>query len=147
MQESLDTIQYVFRVMAASQVLLLSGYMVIYQRTHLGWLTALASFGFFSYLVVPFSRDVWGFDGLHLFFVFLSSSIPALLWLLARRFFTDETHVPIWFWLVWLLYLVLWLPNWQTSSATIDPGLSNFAFNLVPQLIKQKGLPIYYAVH
>jgi len=135
-QESLDTIQYVFRLLAASQVLMLCFYMVAYQRNSLGRLIALTSFAFASYLVVPFSRDLWSLHFLHEIFIFLATSIPALLWLLARRFFSDETRAPIWFWLAWLLYLALWLPNWRTQATAIDPGLNNFAFYLLPQLIK-----------
>jgi AraC-like DNA-binding protein len=135
-QESLDTIQYVFRLLAASQILMLCLYMMVYQRNGLGWLIALSSFSFASYLVVPFSRDIWGFDFLHQIFIFLAASIPALLWLLARRFFSDEERAPIWFWFAWLLYLALGLPNWRSQGTVIDPGLSNFAFYLLPQLIK-----------
>ena len=134
MQESLDTIQYVFRLLAASQVLMLCLYMVAYQRNSLGLLISLTSFAFASYLVVPFSRELWGLGFLDQIFIFLATSIPALLWLLARRFFSDEARAPVWFWLAWSLYLALWLPGWRTAA--IDPGLSNFTFYLLPQLIK-----------
>ena len=136
MYDTMETIHYLFRMLAASQALLLVFYMLAYQRNAIGSLVGLLCLGFFSYLVLPFSQSLWGLDVVHHIFIFFATSIPALLWWLAHKFFCDEKHAPIWFWLSWLLYLGLALPNWETGNLSISAEFSNALFYPLPQLIK-----------
>ena len=96
MQESLDTIQYVFRVMAASQVLMLSGYMIIYQRTTLGWLTALVTHGIFRSVRNPiYTGILTSTFGLVLLVPNLLSLGGALFWALGVEFAVRGVEEPV----------------------------------------------------
>ena len=131
MEQSLPTIHMVFRLMALSQVLLLVSYLLVYERHRTGGLMALTAASFCCYLVMPF---VWNTPFSSTFLDFFASSIPALVWLLARLFFVDSKSIPVWFWVFWMGYMVLWLPDFRNVHAWGTAG--EVLFGLLPQLIK-----------
>ena len=118
-------------MMALSQVLLLVIYLLAFERHRIGAVMALTAFGFCCYLVMPF---VWYTDFPSVYLDVFASSIPALVWLLARLFFVDSKAIPIWFWLFWVGYMVAWLPDFKDEHSLGTAG--DLLFGLLPQLIK-----------
>ena len=122
---------FVFRMMALSQVVSLLVFIGLYARHRTGLLSGVALFSFGCYLFLPLAYYI----GLPLtLFDIFASSIPALVWWVARRFFVDEKHVPWWFFALWAVYLALWLPDFRESHSYGTAG--DVVFGLLPQLIK-----------
>jgi len=136
MIESADTLQLTFRLMAATVALQFCLHFFLFHRNKLGYLTGFAALCFFSYLVIPVSRNWWQLDLIHHMFLLLATSIPAVLWLLGKYFFEDETRVPPLFWLVWILSLALLLNDCDSCEAQLPSWLSLALFFVMPQLIK-----------
>lgn len=122
---------FVFRMMALSQVVSLLVFVGLYARHRTGALAALTLFSFACYLVMPIAYRV----GIPLILLdIFASSIPALVWWVARRFFVDENRVPWWFFVSWVGYLLLWLPDFRDDHGLGTMG--DLMFGLLPQLIK-----------
>ncbi len=122
------------RLLAVSQLLLLVILLLRSERHLTGGLFALTAIAFMAYLLIPLSRSYFFSGTLHELLVILATSIPALLWLAARRFFSDAGNIPWPFWCWWCLYMVLWLPEWRAQGW--PPAVANGLFYLAPQLIK-----------
>lgn len=122
---------FVFRMMALSQVLSLLVYVGLYARHQTGLLAAICLFSFGCYLVMPIAYQM----GLPILPLDLfASSIPALVWWLARRFFVDERSVPWWFFVLWAGYMLAWIPDYRHDHGLGATG--DVLFGLLPQLIK-----------
>ena len=132
----MDDIHYTFRMLALSQALLICLYHLLYQRNAIGWLIALNSFAFACYLVMPFAGNSVAPSLLVSVGILITSSIPAFLWLLAKRFLEDDESIPKIFWLAWIGYMILWVPGWEEMDHVTDPAINDILFNLLPQVIK-----------
>jgi AraC-like DNA-binding protein len=132
----MEEIHYSFRMLALSQVILLCLYLLLYERNRLGLLIAATAFTFACYLVMPFRLDPTELSFINESGIIISSSAPAILWLLAQQFFNDEKPIPLGFWLTWLLYMLLGIPPWREMEVMANPALSGFLFDLLPQTIK-----------
>lgn len=128
----------VLRLLTISQVLFLCLYMLTQQRHKNGLLIGVICFCFAAYLYMPFieqyNETTTILSVLHFSMVCAATSIPALLWLLAFRFFSDAKSTPLLFWIIWLGYLSLALINWQQTPTT--NGLQMFFLQLLPQFVK-----------
>jgi len=132
----MEEIHYTFRMLTLSQVLLLCLCTIYYHRSMTGFLVALNCMGFACYLIMPFTQKLLGSGLLYSVGIIITNSIPAFLWLLAKRFFEDDTKIPIGFWLIWLVYMALWIPDWSSKDVIQNPAMSDFLFDLLPQAIK-----------
>lgn len=122
---------FVFRMMALSQVISLLVFVGLYARHRTGLLAAASLFSFGCYLSMPIAEAL----GLPILPLDLfASSIPALVWWLARRFFVDEKSVPWWFFVLWAVYMVAWLPDYRDDHGLGVAG--DVLLGLLPQLIK-----------
>ncbi len=135
MSEAIDTIHYGLRVAAASQVLFLCVYSLLRQQERLGYLLAGNAFAFLCYLLLPFARSIWGLDLVAHLMNAAATSIPGLIWLLGRAFFSDDRKIPVWFWLAWFGYMALWLPDFRELSMFSSDSWQ-VIFSLLPQLVK-----------
>lgn len=129
----MEDIHYLFRVLAVSQVLFLCCYLVIHERNRAGLLAGVTAFSFACYLVLPFTPDLWP---LRFWLIVLGMSIPALVWLLSWLSFNDDSDVPVWFWICWFLYMLLWFLQEQMRLQIAIASLQGLVFNLLPQVIK-----------
>ncbi len=131
MDNPLLIIVFLFRALALSQVLMLVVYLLLFERHRLGLVMALAAFSFCCYLAMPMLYQAGIPTALPDLF---ASSIPAIVWILARVFFEDDRTIPVPFWLLWLGYMLLWMPDFR---ATHDLGmLGDALFLYLPQFIK-----------
>lgn len=131
----MEDLNYLFRLLATSQVILLTGYFLIYERHRAGYLAALCTTAFICYLLLPFSRSVLG-DWTILPVIF-ATMIPSLLWLLVHWFFRDERDIPLWLLLLTLVYLIFWLlPDAWQLSLIANEDIRLLFFSLLPQLAK-----------
>jgi AraC-like DNA-binding protein len=130
----METLHYLFRLLALSQVLFLSLYVGIFARSRIGILIAVTCLGFASYLASPFIHGQWEMGALAIPVELMAASIPALIWLLARAFFEDKRRIPVWFWMVWIGYILLWMQNYRSNHELSE--VDEIIFVLLPQLIK-----------
>ncbi|MBT4161387.1 MAG: helix-turn-helix transcriptional regulator [Gammaproteobacteria bacterium] len=138
----METLHYIFRLLAFSQVLFITSYIVLHERNRAGWLAALSLAGFGCYLLQPMVHLAGSANSLYLL-DFIGSSIPAFLWLFARTIFVDDRRVPWRFWILWLVYMVLWASGYGLGH---DWGRSgDVLFELIPQLIKL-GLVVHVVI-
>lgn len=129
----MEGIHYLFRVLAVSQVLFLCCYMVLRERSRMALLAGMTAFSFACYLLLPFVPEPWA---LRLGLVVFGMSIPAFLWLLTWHFFNDDNRIPVWFWVAWFTYMLLWFLQWRTDARLANESLQGLVFNLLPQVIK-----------
>ena len=129
----MESIHFLARLLAVSQILLICMHLLLYQRNTNGTLLALVLFSFGCYLVAPFTDR---FTIVHQFIIFTSSAIPASLWVLGRFFFNDEQKIPRAFWLIASIYMFLWIPNWETYAVVADANIAHLLFNTLPQILK-----------
>lgn len=129
----MDTAHLFLRLLALSQVVLLSLIMVINQRHVIGRLLALLLISFSCYLMAPFvdpHRPEFQVV------LILATAIPSFLWLLAHYFFSDNRQVPLWFWLTSIAYIGLSVASWNGLISIFNSNLEHMVFGLFPQLIK-----------
>jgi len=128
----------VIRILAISQILLWASYFICFHpRQREAWIVFGLSLCFVSYLLLPIffivdvNTSVIRTAGL------LSNFIPALVWLLAHFLAHDSRRVPLWFWCVTLVYLILMFkPSGIGQPTTEATFLKQFVFFYIPQLIK-----------
>ncbi len=132
----MEDIHYTFRMLALSQIIFLCAYHILYQRNPLGLLVAATSFSFACYMIMPFVTELFGNGLLYQAGAIISNSIPAILWLLAKRFFDDDETIPPGFWIFWFTYMFLWIPWWIELGVIANQAINAFLFDLLPQAIK-----------
>ncbi|MEM7019087.1 MAG: helix-turn-helix domain-containing protein [Pseudomonadota bacterium] len=132
----MEDLNAVFRLLTASQIILLTGYCLLYERHRAGLLVAACTIGFICYLLLPISSHLLP-EWLRIFPIILATAIPSLLWLLARWFFYDEHELPVWLLLLTVAYLILWLlPDAQQVQLIAHTDTRLLLFSLLPQFIK-----------
>lgn len=125
-----------FRLLAFSQGLFLCVYLLIYQRNKTGLLFFAVALSASSYLIVPLVYRHFGLGPLEMILAGMATAFPALLWLLASRFFNDELRFPPLFVVAASGYMTLWFIDALAVFPFSDAELNNALFNLLPQLIK-----------
>ncbi|GJM11790.1 MAG: transcriptional regulator [Pseudohongiella sp.] len=132
----MEAIHLIFRLLALSQVFLLTAYLLLFQRNRNGSLLALLSFGFLAYLAQPVIVEEFGRSYLLYTMSFVATTIPAIIWLLANRLINDSEEIPVWFVILTLLYLSLWYAGDLQLLTIENEELAGILFQLVPQLVK-----------
>jgi AraC-like DNA-binding protein len=122
--------------MALSQVVGWAVYLLTYHRTRVGYLLLMLFTGIGFYLVSPFTGE-WGWGHLTLVAHLAGNLIPAVVWLLAWHFFSDNSRVPPLFYLVASIYLLL-VETPGNLQAALVPAESyrQLVFFFLPQGIK-----------
>jgi len=132
----MDSLDYIFRLMAVSQIAIWLTYCLYFYRTAQGYLLSafLVSIGF--YFVTPFT-DIWGWGKLEIFAHLLGNLIPALLWILSRHFFSDKSNIPVAFIALTVGYLLLIMaPEHISATLIANAEYRTWIFYLLPQLVK-----------
>ena len=131
----MDDVNFLFRMLALSQVALLGLLLVYRERHYTGYLALTTCFAFSCYLVAPFS-DHW-LPEVRFVLIQIATILPSLIWLLFRRLFQDHDDIPPW--------LILFTMFYAGLSISTKPGapplftlaeVEDFAFILVPQICK-----------
>jgi AraC-like DNA-binding protein len=131
-----DNLDYIFRLMATSQVLSWIVYILYFHRTRVGYLASTLFIGIAFYLVTPVTSE-WGWDTFAALARFAGNLIPAVVWLLAWNLFSDDSRIPTFFFVVAPFYLLLVQVPADLQSALI-PGepYQQLTFFFLPQVIK-----------
>ena len=133
----METLEYVFRLLAVSQVVIWGLYCIWFHRTPVGYQMLALSVFFACYLISPFTSETWQWGYLSDVVHFAGNLIPALVWLLAYGFFVDSPRIPKLFFFTTIVYLLpLMTPVVVQNSLLNDPGLRQVTFFFVPQMIK-----------
>lgn len=131
----MEELNYLFRVLTLSQVLLLVASLLVFERNRESILVAISAIAFGCYLMLPFTEWV-SFEWRVIPIVF-ATSIPSLLWLLAYWFFNDARNIPCWLIVVTVVYVALWITPGEIQTTVIGhDDLRLLTFSLVPQVAK-----------
>lgn len=131
----MDELNFFFRVLTLSQVLLLAACLMMGERNRLGVLAAACTLAFGCYLMAPFVYNAAPL--LWFLCAILATAIPSLLWLLGYWFFYDARNLPLWLVALSIGYVALSLaPQAQTFQLIPHSDLHSLVFLLLPQLIK-----------
>jgi AraC-like DNA-binding protein len=131
----MDDVNFLFRMLALSQIALLGLLIVFRDRHYTGYLALTTCFAFSCYLVAPFS-DRW-LPGVTFAVLLIATILPSMIWLLFRRLFQDHDDIPLW--------LILFTVFYAGLSIATKPGapplftlaeVEDFTFFLVPQICK-----------
>lgn len=131
----MEELNYLFRVLTLSQVLLLVASLVAFERHREGMLIAMSAIAFGCYLMLPFTESVAA--GWRVIPIVIATVIPSLLWLLAYWFFNDARNIPRWLIALTVVYAGLWTIPEQIQSAVIaNNDVRLLVFSLLPQVLK-----------
>ncbi len=131
----MDDVNFLFRMLALSQVVLLGSLFLYRDRHYTGYLAVITCVAFSCYLVAPFTAQ-WH-EGGQLVIKLIATILPSLLWLLFRRLFQDHDDIPTWLWLFTLFYAGLTIATKPGAPPLFTlPEIEDFVFVLVPQICK-----------
>jgi AraC-like DNA-binding protein len=131
-----DSLNYIFRLMALSQVILWCVYCLCFHRTRIGYLVLTLFVGIGFYLASPL-MCAWEWDYLVFVTHFFGNLIPAAVWLLAYNLFSDNPSTPKPFIVVSVIYLTLMLtPQSAQGLLLLDEDFLQLLFYFTPQVIK-----------
>lgn len=130
----MEDVHFIFRVLAASQALLLTAVSLTHARHQNGLLIAVTGIAFCCYLTAPFHENapvaIGAVAGL------VANVLPSILWLLAHWLLRDHENVPLWLIVVTAIYAGLMIVPVDALAQWGSAGFSVFVLEVVPQMIK-----------